>query len=176
MYKKLYLFIEGPHEKEFFARLGERIFKDKFDDIQLVPYSQESKEWIKKLLKSIKSMNANYIWFSDLNDAPCISKRKEKLREKFTDLDESKVIVVRKEIESWYLALLDGDSCKKFKINPYKFKDTDDIKKEQFDVLIPEKFDKISFMIEILDCASIETAKQRNTSFRYFIEKYCLMI
>jgi len=28
----------------------------------------------------------------------------------------------------------------------------------------------VEFMIEILDCASIETAKQRNTSFKYFIK------
>jgi len=85
--------------------------------------------------------------------------------------------VVKIEIESWYLALLDNNTCRKFKIKLSKIKNTDHITKEQFNALIPKKFDsRVDFMIEILDCASIETARQRNTSFKYFIDninKYC---
>jgi hypothetical protein len=32
----------------------------------------------------------------------------------------------------------------------------------------------IDFMEEILKNFDIETAKQRNTSFKYFVDKYCL--
>ena len=79
------------------------------------------------------------------------------------------------EIESWYLALLDDNACRRFKIRPGKIKNTAHITKEQFDALIPKKFDsRVDFMVEILECASIESAKQRNTSFKYFIDKYCL--
>lgn len=170
----LYLFVEGSHEREFFVELGEKIFKDKYDEIKLVPYKQETKEWIKNLLKSIKSMGAGYIWFSDLNDSPCVSNRKGKLKEKYIDLDENKIIIVKKEIESWYLALIDDITCRKFKIKPSKVKNTDNIIKEQFDVLIPNGIDKISFIREILKFASIEKARQRNKSFDYFVNKHCL--
>jgi len=172
MYKMLYLFVEGSHEREFFAELDEKIFKDKYNEIKIVPYRQETKEWIKNLLKSIKSMDADYIWFSDLNDSPCVSNRKGKLKEKYIDLDESKIIIVKKEIESWYLALMDNITCRKFRIKSSKVKNTDNIIKEQFDVLIPDGFDKISFIREILKSASIETTRERNTSFKYFIDKY----
>lgn len=173
MYKMLYLFVEGSHEMEFFEKLGEKIFKDKYNEIKVIPYRKETKEWIKNLLKSIKSKKADYIWFSDLNDSPCISTRKDKLKEKYIDLDENKIIIVKKEIESWYLALIDDIACMELEIKPNKVKNTDNIIKEQFDSLIPDDIDKISFMREILKIASIETARQRNKSFDYFIGKYC---
>lgn len=173
MYKMLYLFVEGFHEREFFEKLGETIFKNKYNEIKIVPYRQEPKEWIKNLFKSIKSMEADYIWLSDLNDSPCISTRKGKLKEKYIDLDENKIIIVKKEIESWYLALIDNIAYTEFEIKPNKVKNTDNIIKEQFDSLIPDDIDKISFMREILKIASIETARQRNASFKYFIDKHC---
>ncbi|MDI6767583.1 MAG: hypothetical protein QME52_12240, partial [Bacteroidota bacterium] len=53
------------------------------------------------------------------------------------------------------------------------FKDTDDTTKEQFNRLIPEKYDsRIDFMSEILNNFSFKTAKRKNRSFKYFIEKY----
>lgn len=76
-----------------------------------------------------------------------------------------------KEIESWYLAGLDAQACKEFNI--HNVPETDSITKEQFDALIPEKFiSRIDFMLEILKVFSIESAKQKNMSFKYFIMKY----
>ena len=85
--------------------------------------------------------------------------------------DKDKIIVVIKEIESWYLAGLDNEVCRQLKIN--NFADTDNVTKEKFNALIPKKFtSRIDFMLEILKNFSIEIAKQKNNSFRYFVEKY----
>ena len=82
-----------------------------------------------------------------------------------------KIIVVVKEIESWYLAGLDNKVCKQLKIK--NFPNTEKVTKEEFNSLIPKKFtSRIDFMLEILKNFSIEIAKKKNTSFRYFVEKY----
>lgn len=87
------------------------------------------------------------------------------------NIENDKIIVVIKEIESWYLAGLDDEEYKRFEM--HTLSNTDDITKEQFNDLIPKKFDsRIDFLLEILKSFSIEIAKQKNKSFRYFSEKY----
>jgi len=87
------------------------------------------------------------------------------------NIDPENILVVIKEIESWYLAGLDDHACITLDLKPCTL--TDGITKEQFNSLIPKKFDsRVNFMIEILKIFSIETAKTKNRSFRYFIEKY----
>ena len=82
------------------------------------------------------------------------------------------VLIVCKEIESWYLAGLTYNDCKKMGI-PDSLNDTDHLSKEQFLGLMPERFgSKTEFMLEILQVFDHETARARNSSFRYFIEKY----
>ena len=89
----------------------------------------------------------------------------------YENIDNDKMIVVIKEIESWYLAGLDNEVCRQLKIN--NFADTDNVTKEKFNALIPKKFtSRIDFMSEILKYFSIEIAKQKNNSFQYFVEKY----
>ena len=91
---------------------------------------------------------------------------------KFGDrIDKNNLIIVVKEIEGWYLAGLDDESCEELGLRP--FRSTDDITKEHFNNLIPNKFDsRIDFMIEILKRFSFETAKQKNKSFSYFMLKF----
>ena len=56
--------------------------------------------------------------------------KKKKTQEKHPNIDKDKIIVVIKEIESWYLAGLDNKACKQLKIK--NFANTDNITKEKF--------------------------------------------
>ena len=174
MCKRLFIFVEGADDERFFKKIASILFKDRYDEdnIEIRGYSNKSDGYIKRFLNSIRKMGADYICQSDLDEAPCVTKRKEKLKERFSSFDEKRIIVVKRAIEGWYLALLDDSACRKFKIKPSKIQKTDDLGESEFDDLMPKKFDdsRVEFMIEILDCASIETAKQRNTSFKYFIK------
>jgi hypothetical protein len=52
---------------------------------------------------------------------------------------------------------------------------TDELTKEDFNGLIPPKFDsRIDFMFELLKYFSIDTAEKKNQSFRFFITRYHL--
>ena len=108
---------------------------------------------------------------TDINNSPCVTRRKEEIETILKNIEKEKIIVVIKEIESWYLAGLNNTENKKFRIPIFSVTDT--ITKEQFNSLIPQTFNsRIAFLLEILRNFSIEIAKRKNKSFRYFIEKY----
>ncbi len=79
------------------------------------------------------------------------------------------MVVVAKEIESWYLAGIPDDQCRKHRIK--KPPRTCDVSKEQFNKLVPKRMTRIEFMQYILDCYCIETGKKTNASLRYLFKK-----
>jgi hypothetical protein len=170
-YEVLYILVEGEDDKRFFEKIIKPLFEKKYDSVAIWKYAQQRKGKVSNFLRSIKGMSANYIYVSDINLAPCVTARKQDIQSKFKDIDKDKIIVVIREIESWYLAGLDDTSFKRLGISSQGT--TDKITKEQFNNLIPKKFDsKIDFMQEILKYFRIEIGKQRNASFRYFLKKY----
>ncbi len=92
----------------------------------------------------------------------------------FRFCDESKIQVIVQEIEGWYVAGLDNQSVNKLKLPA--FEPSDSITKEQFDAIIPKKFQRRDFLIELLKNFSFDFATEQNKSFKYFAEKYSLQI
>mgnify|MGYP001029784123 CR=1 FL=1 len=170
-YEALYILVEGDDDKRFFERIIKPMFEGKYDSVAVWKHAQEKNKRVGSYLRSIKGMNANYIYVSDVNLKPCVTAKKRGVQSEFKNIDKDRIIVVIKEIESWYLAGLDDTSSRKLGIPPCVT--TDNVTKEQFDNLIPKKFDsRIDFMQEILKCFQIDTGKQKNTSFRYFLKKH----
>ena len=170
-YERLYILVEGDDDKRFFDAIIKPVFEKQYDSVAVWKYAQKKNSKVSSFLKSIKGMNANNIFVSDINLAPCVTAKKQDIQDKFNELDKDRIIIVKREIESWYLAGLDDATAGRFSISHQG--STDNATKEQFNDLIPKKFDsRIDFMQEILKCFSIETGKQKNTSFRYFFKKH----
>ena len=99
--------------------------------------------------------------------------KKQVLYSHFSHIDGGSIIVVIKEIESWYYAGLTPESVLDLEVPDLPL--TDDLTKEDFNRLIPRKYDsRIDFMFEILKYFSIDSARKKNHSFRFFIERYHL--
>lgn len=79
--------------------------------------------------------------------------------------------MVKKEIESWYIAGI-GENCpkslKKIKIP----ENTEKIDKEFLSSKAPKCFDgsRINFLIELMGCFNVEMAQKRNSSFEFFMK------
>jgi len=178
--KRLYILIEGDDDKRFFEKIIKPMFREKYNSVALWQYSRKKKAEVNEYLNNIKEKwDADYIFVTDLENMPCVTKRKQERQEEFDNIDDKdRIIVVIKKIESWYLALLDDDACRKYGIDSYN--STNGVGKGQFKNRIPKKFrgSGIAFMQDILknhvNPASIETAKQKNTSLSYFIKRYDL--
>ncbi len=173
-YMVLYIFVEGDDDERFFREILLPILKKKYDDVKIVKYAQKPKkfEYIEKFIKSIVSMKGDYMYVTDIDHYPCVTAKKQEIQNNLKNIDVNKVLVVIKEIESWYISGLNNSSVKKLGIKQI-LKTTENVTKEQFDSLIPQKFhSRLDFMREVLKNFSVEIAKQKNKSFMYFIEKY----
>jgi len=170
-YKLLFIWVEGNDDERFFKKILSPNFQKKYDNVKIVKYATMKKEKVDNFIRSIKAMKADYIYLTDINDSPCVTAKKEEIQKRYPNIDKNKIMVVIKEIESWYLAGLDNEICRQLKIN--NFANTNNITKEKFEAMIPKKFaSRIDFMLEILKNFSIEIAKQKNESFQYFAKKY----
>ncbi|MCP4356959.1 MAG: hypothetical protein GY796_02945 [Chloroflexi bacterium] len=118
-------------------------------------------------------MKADYMLLHDMDGSPCITQRKEKVHQKSNTCEEDNIQIVVQEIESWYIAGLDENSCALLKLSPVKTTNT--LTKEQFNQIIPFQFQRTDFMVEVLKQFSLDTAVTKNNSFRYFTLKYHLL-
>jgi len=160
--------VEGSDDETFFSHILVPELKKKYDGVQIIQWARDSKKSINKVISSLNKMKRPYMFVTDRDNLPCLTKKKEHLKEKYNKIDINRILIVKIEIESWYLAGLDNKSCSELGIK--EFSSTDNLIKEKFNELIPSGTLRTVFLSRILDRFSIETAKTKNSSFKYFFE------
>lgn len=186
-YRILFVLLEGDDDVRFFEEVIRPICAEQYDHIHLWSYSQQKKEKANDFLNSIRAMQteglADSLFVADLDQSPCVTHRKNRVFSTFRTLESNvgaaarshsptEVLIVCKEIESWYLAGLTDASCRRIGIST-SFSNTDDISKEQFYEIMPSGFKtRTAFMEAILQAFDLETARSRNRSFQYFMRKH----
>jgi len=169
-YRRLFVCVEGDDDERFVTWIIKPLLERKYDSVEVRKYAKQKKEKFNNMLRSFGRIG-EYLCLVDMNDAPCITARKQAIQDEFRNIDTERIVVVVKEIEGWYLAGLDEAGCEQLGIPAHDT--TDHIAKEDFDHLIPRRFDsRVDFMAEILKCFAVEIAKQKNNSFRYFLGKH----
>ena len=171
MYRRVDVLLEGRDDRRFFDAVIRPILQKRYDCVRTWEYAGKSIERRISYLRSIQAMNADYLFVSDLDSSPCITERKEHLVNCHKGvIDASRTFIVMREIESWYLAGVDDRVCPKLGVRVLRR--TDEVTKEQFGGLMPRRFNSVvEFMTEILRRFRVETAKGRNRSFRYLMDK-----
>jgi hypothetical protein len=173
MKKRLFILVEGEDDVRFFGRIIKPLFISLYDSVEIIPYACIKRTKIDNFLKSIRLMKNDYIFVADIDTEQSVRDKKQVLYSHFSHIDGGSIIVVIKEIESWYYAGLTMESVRDLEVPNLAL--TDDLNKEDFNRLIPGKFDsRIDFMFEILKYFSIDTARKKNHSFRFFVERYHL--
>jgi hypothetical protein len=173
MLKYIVIFVEGVDDKRFFERVIQPVFEEKDYGVLVWTYQNEQPRKVRSFLQNIMQMGGCYIFTTDINNSPCITHKKQKVQRRFKGVDPAKIEVVIKEIESWYLSVINEDKCPTV-VRRCCLPNTDDVDKEGFHAIRPSKFDSdTDFKLEILKYCSIEKAIQRNNSFRHFYEKQC---
>jgi hypothetical protein len=117
-------------------------------------------------------MGAEYLLLADINAHPCLRSKKEALLQMFTQLDDRRVVIVVREIESWYLAGLADNNPLGVQVPA----NTSELTKERFNGTIPKHLDsRIDYMLEVLKLFDENTATGRNPSFHYFARRCGLL-
>ena len=179
--------MEGEDDERFFEIVIKPILEKEYSLVQFWQYSQKKKEKVNRYLNSIRSMQvagmADFIVVADKDESPCVTDRKERILSSFRSLSagtgrsselgsSTRILIVCREIESWYFAGLSDEECNRMGLTT-TLENTDRLSKEQFLSLMPDRFNaKGEFMLEILQVFDHETARSKNSSFRYFMQKY----
>jgi hypothetical protein len=170
---RLFLFVEGNDDRRFFSRIVAPLFRETYASIEIISYASMKTERVCRFVRSIREMGHDLLLFADIDEVRNVHAKKALLRERYCTLTDDKIVVIIKEIESWYLAGLDDRAQKRLHIRP--FGTTDHITKEIFNRLIPGEYSsRIAFMAELLDRYSLSEAEARNRSFLYFVTHYHL--
>jgi hypothetical protein len=171
MKKRLFILVEGEDDIRFFGRIIKPLLSPSYHSVEIIPYASIKREKVNKFLKSVALMNNDYIFVADIDQERSVQDKKQILYYWFSDIESRSIVVVIREIESWYLAGLSFDAAQELGVPDHS--STDQITKEDFNALIPHQFDsRIDFMFEILKSFSLETAVRKNTSFRFFVNRY----
>jgi hypothetical protein len=168
----MHMLVEGRDDREFFNVVIQPMLRERYDHVQIWEYAGATIERRISYLRSIEAMNADYLFVTDINTSPCITERKGYLVDSHKNLiDPGRTIIVRREIESWYMAGVDDQACREFGIA--SLPQTDHMTKEQFKSLMPKRFNDslVDFMTEILREFRVELARGKNRSFCYLMDK-----
>lgn len=173
MKTRIFILVEGEDDVRFFGRIIKPLLISRYDAVEIIPYASIKRTKVDNFLRSIRLMNNDYIFVADIDAEKSVRDKKQVLSSHFSHIEGGSIIVVIEEIESWYYAGLTHESAQSLDVPDLPF--TDDLIKEDFNGLIPKKYDsRIDFMFEILKYFSIDSAKKKNHSFRFFIERYHL--
>ncbi len=173
MKSRLFILVEGEDDVRFFGRIIKPLLISRYDSVEIIPYASIKRSKVSSFLKSIRLMKNDYIFVADIDAERSVKDKKQVLFSHFNHIDGGSIIVVIKEIESRYYAGLSPDAALSLNVPDLPF--TDELTKEDFNNLIPLKYDsRIDFMFEILKYFSIDSAGKKNHSFRFFAERYYL--
>lgn len=171
MKKRLFILVEGEDDVRFFGRLIKPLLAPSYHSVEIVPYACIKREKVSKFIKSVRLMKNDCIFVADIDQERSVRDKKQILYYRFSGIDGQSIVVVIKEIESWYLAGIPPETAQALGVPDRA--STDDLTKEDFNALMPPQFDsRIDFMFEILKSFSIETAVRKNSSFQFFVRRY----
>ncbi len=178
----LFVLIEGNDDERFFNHVIKPLIQNAYTNIKVVKFANENAKKIKSLLQSARNSGFDILILVDHDEAPCISHVKYKTARRF-DLTlnwiNKEIMVVKKMIESWYLAGINPMKMKVSNRDKRNISDflrniqfnTERVDKNQFNSLIPMGMSRIEFMTEILAHYDVNRAKDRNGSFLYFLRR-----
>jgi len=168
--RRLVIWVEGKHDRRFLEAVAMPRLSTTYDDLLIKEYREQQRHAINGTLRSMSHQGFERLFVADRNAAPCVTNRKDKLKEHYPDLQAEEIIVVSTEIESWYLAGLTPDRATALKVKCPAY--TDRLTKEDLHRLKPSQFDSERFLLELLLYFDVDTACRRNKSFGHFYQKF----
>lgn len=170
---KLYIFVEGNDDELFFRKIVVPYFLNQYSEVEIFKYAQWKRTKVELFLQSIITLNYDYIFTADIDLIETPKAKKKVILDRFANVQFSKIMIVIKEIESWYLAGLTNKDSTELKLSIPET--TNEITKEDFNAICHTTFhSRIDFMYELLKVFDAFTAQNRNESFKYFMDEYDL--
>jgi len=169
--RRLVVWLEGRDDRRFFEAVVRPRLLQAHEMVLVREYRSLERSVTNRRMHAMSQDGFERLFVADMNAAPCVTRRKEKLKEHYRKLQDREILVVVSEIESWFLAGLTAEGVTALNVECPP--STDRLTKEEFDRLIPSRFDsRQDFLLELLQHFDLDTACRRNQSFAYFCRKF----
>ncbi|NLX50084.1 MAG: DUF4276 family protein [Methanospirillum sp.] len=169
--KRLNVLVEGADDVRFFERVLVPFLAERYGVVRLVPYACLRRVAVDRLIRGFTRLGESYVIVADIDAEPSVMAKKRMILARFTEVRQTRIVVVIMEIESWYLAGADDGFLAGCGIGVPA--STDDMTKEDFNSLIPRRYvSRVGFMLDLLDKYSLERGAERNRSLAYFIRRH----
>jgi hypothetical protein len=165
----VYVFVEGDDDERFVKSVLSNLLLKKYTEVKTWCYREKKKERITAFLRTIDQMGAPLIFLADIDKHPCITRKKADLVRCYPELKSKTIIVVKAEIESWYVAGVELRKLHDFGIDISD--GVDKFTKEDLEGSLDTSIVKTEVLIEFLKEFSIDQAKSRSASFTYLLNK-----
>lgn len=148
----------------------EKILLDKYSVVHIRKYASERRLKLGQFIRLI-NRDDEYIFVVDMDNAKNDVERKNCVTENIADnVEHKKIVIIKKEIESWYQAGLNQKDSASLGIEYVS--DTELVTKGMLYNTMPSKFiTKDDFLIEIMKNFSVDEAKKHNKSFHSCYDK-----
>lgn len=171
--RKLFIFVEGSDDERFFSRIVRPRLENRYEAVEIILFACMKSVKVSRFIQGIRSLSHDYIIVTDIDQEADVHRKKEVIMSRFDGIDDDRIVVIIREIESWYLAGLDEKSSAGLGVRFIGH--TDFVTKEHFNSWIPRRYSsRIAFMAECLRHFSLTTAVKKNRSFRFFMRRYIL--
>ena len=171
---KLYFLVEGNDDEDFIRSVIFPLVKGVDPNlIHIWKFSEQKKEKVKGFITSLYKMHSNFFYITDYDNSVCVTSRKLKVLEKYGlkgILEKSRIIVVVKEIESWYYAGVVASKAKKIGIIKTGL-NANEVTKEKFKEIISKDKTRQEVLQKILSNFDLDKGMHENTSLAYFIAR-----
>ncbi len=168
----LFVFVEGSDDERFFRRVLCPCLEQHYDRVRIVRYAQTRNRKIRNFIHTLEQRSTEYVLVRDSNHYPCVTAAKRGTARRYGIGDEQRIMVVKPEIEAWYVAGLDLQTLLRL-ANEIELEVPDRVTKEWLNSVIPPEMPRSTFMAKILDEFDLAVARQRSESLRYFLKRYC---
>ena len=147
-----------------------KILLHKYRVVRIRKYASERRSILEWLI-SLIDINDEYIFVVDMDKAKNDTEKKNFVTENIADnVEHKKIVIVIKEIESWYQAGLNQKDSGSLGIRYAP--NTELVTKGMLYDAMPDIFiNKDDFLIEILKNFTVDNAKKHNKSFRSCYDK-----
>lgn len=174
----LVMFLEGPRDQVFYDQVLRPILEPSYDQVRAHPYACAPTEETNDYLKNLSGAMANdyqYIFLADNDNAPCFSARANEIRRKFPALDHSRLVIVRREIEGWFVAGANARSVARMHIRKIY---CEELTKEQFLAGIPKAFESApaAWYVELAKGYQYNKGCANSVTLAYFDQKVARLI
>jgi hypothetical protein len=171
MINGLVILIEGPDDERFVNGVVNPLLKGIYDWVRPWTYAGRTLVKTSQHLASLRSMGCAYVFLRDLDFWECFTACRLWLVERYVNLEPDRIVIVRPEIEAWYVAGVRAGTLIRGK--PFVPRvEADEMTKEHLVRMMDRRFASRSDLLgELMTHYDPELARSRSSSFDYLLRK-----